>query len=263
MAIAKAESAPSISIASGSPFTWIIPTSCKKRRLIETKSTKGRLLFFAWRHQPVPSFRIPDCRHLAIVLLAVLTSLSTSPRAQSQTSDQPLQNQTPFQLKVASNLVVVRVVVRDAQGKPVEGLQKEDFHLFDRGKEQSIAQFEAQVSVPQAPTPPSLAMPGQPPPGAPAHARLAPRRFLVLYFDDLDMSDTDVIDARDAADHYLATNLQADERVALFTSSAMLSDFTVDLKQIHDALFRLHPHPGMARHSDCPELSDYQAQEIS
>ena len=211
----------------------------------------------------MPSFRIPDCRHLAIVLLAVLTSLSTSPRAQSQTSDQPLQNQTPFQLKVASNLVVVRVVVRDAQGKPVEGLQKEDFHLFDRGKEQSIAQFEAEVSAPQAPTPPSLAMPGQPPPGAPAHARLAPRRFLVLYFDDLDMSDTDVIDARDAADHYLATNLQADERVALFTSSAMLSDFTVDLKQIHDALFRLHPHPGMARHSDCPELSDYQAQEIS
>ncbi len=201
----------------------------------------------------MPKFRMSELRFSAITLLMVLAAPRVPLRAQSQANDQPSQNQSPFQLNVASNLVVVRVVVRDAQGKPVEGLQKEDFHLFDRGKEQSIAQFEAEVSVPQAPTPPSLAMPGQPPPGAPAHARLAPRRFLVLYFDDLDMSDTDVIDARDAADHYLATNLQPDERVALFTSSAMLSDFTADMKQIHDALSRLHPHPACRRHADCPE----------
>jgi VWFA-related protein len=208
-------------------------------------------------------FRVPDCRYFGIILLMVLASPRVSLRAQSQTNHQPPQNQSPFQLNVASNLVVVRVVVRDSQGKPVEGLQKEDFKLFDRGKEQSIAQFEAEVSALETPNPPSLATPGQPPPSVGTHAHAAPRRFLVLYFDDLDMSDSDVIDARDAADHYLATNLQPDERIAMFTSSAMLSDFTVDLKQVHDALFRLHPHPHGSTHADCPAISDYQAAEIS
>jgi VWFA-related protein len=210
----------------------------------------------------MPRLRIADCRYFGIVLLTVLASLGVSPRSQSQTNDQAPQNQTPFQLKVASNLVVVRVVVRDAQGKPIEGLQKEDFRLYDRGKEQSIAQFEAEVSAPEVPTPAAATVSGKP--AIPlALIPVAPNRFLVLYFDDLDMSDTDVIDARDAADHYLATNLQPSERVAMFTSSAMLSDFTADLKQIHDALFRLHPHPRMARHSDCPDISDYQALEIT
>ena len=215
----------------------------------------------------MPRFRVPGSRCFAIAtgLLAVLSSLCGPWGAQSQTNDKTpagTQDQAPFQLKVASNLVVVRVVVRDGQGKPVEGLQKEDFRLFDRGKEQAIAQFEAEVSAPETPTPAPHATPSQPT-TAPAEAPVAAKHFLVLYFDDLDMSDADVIDARDAADHYLATNLQPSERVAMFTSAAMLSDFTADLKQIHGALFRLHPHPGMARHSDCPELSDYQALEIT
>ena len=210
----------------------------------------------------MPGLRVQAFRYPAIALLAFLALFNVSPRARSQTPADS-QNQTPFQLKVASNLVVVRVVVRDAQGKPVEGLQKEDFKLFDRGREQKIAQFEEEVSPPQAPNPPSLVTPGQPLPSAPAPASVAPQRFLALYFDDLDMSDSDVMDARDAADHYLATNLQPSERVAIFTSAAMLSDFTADLKQIHQALFRLHPHARISAHTDCPELSDYQAQQIN
>ena len=208
---------------------------------------------------------------LDVVAAVALGFLLSTPTASAQTADQTRppasdsspESQTPLQIRVASNLVVVRVVVRDAQGKPVEGLQKEDFKLFDRGREQKIAQFEEEVSPPQAPNPPSLVTPGQPLPSAPAPASVAPQRFLALYFDDLDMSDSDVMDARDAADHYLATNLQPSERVAIFTSAAMLSDFTADLKQIHQALFRLHAHPRVIGHTDCPEISDYQALEIS
>jgi hypothetical protein len=50
--------------------------------------------------------------------------------------------------------VVVRVVVRDAQNKPVENLKQEDFKLFDRGKQQSITQFavETTAAETQAPT---------------------------------------------------------------------------------------------------------------
>lgn len=192
--------------------------------------------------------------------MAALLCVSLDAQNQNGNSSQAgAQNQPPFQMQVTSNLVVVRVVVRDAQGKPVEGLKKEDFELFDRGKKQTITQFEEEVSP--FPAPPVVAplKPGTPRVITPAPAQ----RFLALYFDDLDMSDTDVIDARDAAERYLTANLQPDERVAMFTSSAMLSDFTVDLKQLHGALLRLHPHPHMARHADCPDISDYQALEMS
>ena len=46
---------------------------------------------------------------------------------------------TTFKLRV--NLVQVRVVVRDKQGKLVDGLKKEDFLLYDQGKLQAISTF--------------------------------------------------------------------------------------------------------------------------
>jgi VWFA-related protein len=154
--------------------------------------------------------------------------------------------------------VVVRVVVRDAQGKPVEGLRKNDFYVFDRGKEQTVSQFEVETAVPSSG--PSLASaPGKvlPPPALPG-------RFLALYFDDLNTSDADMIQAREAADHYLAANLQPRDRVVIFTSAKVLSDFTADPKEIHDALTKLHASPrALSRIRDCPDLSDYQAAQIN
>jgi VWFA-related protein len=167
------------------------------------------------------------------------------------------QNETPFQLKATSSLVVVRVVVRDAQGKPVENLKKEDFKLFDRGKEQSIEQFDVETSP--TPSPSSTAAQGPaavPPPPMPG-------RFMAFYFDDLNTSDSDMIQGREAADHYLTANLQPQDRAAIFTSQEMLSDFTSDPTQIHEALLKLHASArNVTRTHNCPDLSDYQAMEI-
>src|SRR5271167_1685950 len=59
----------------------------------------------------------------------------TEPKPQVSTED----TVSTFKLRV--NLVQVHVIVRDAAGKPVEGLRKEDFQLFDNGKLQSISTF--------------------------------------------------------------------------------------------------------------------------
>jgi VWFA-related protein len=214
----------------------------------------------------MPGVRIPGSRYFAILtgLLAVFVSPCGSLGGQTPTNDKTpagTQNQAPFQLKVASNLVVVRVVVRDAQGKPVEGLQKEDFKLFDRGKEQTITQFEVEASV--APTSSSVAVhaPGQ---AAPPPPPAMPGKFLALYFDDLNTSDADMMQARDAADHYIAANLHPKDRVAIFSSGKRLSDFTADPKQIHDALSKLHASArALTRVRECPDLSDYQALQIT
>jgi VWFA-related protein len=180
-------------------------------------------------------------------------------RAQVQTNT-TASNLPATRLKVTSNLVVVRVVVRDAQGKPVKGLRKEDFKLFDSGKEQPIAQFEAESAV-EPPSSPVVAH--RPEQAGAALSSALPGRFLALYFDDLYTSDSDMIQVRQAADDYLAANLQPTDRVAIFTSEKMLSDFTSDPKQIHEALSRLRASgraPALGH--DCPDLTDYQALEM-
>jgi VWFA-related protein len=197
---------------------------------------------------------------VTVTALAVFALLCGTLRAHGQTAN---SNEAPFHLKAASKLVVVRVVVRDAQGKPVAGLHKADFKLFDQDKEQSITQFEEETSAaPVVPPsgPAAVPAPKQETPPPPA----MPGRFTALYFDDLNTSDTDLIQARDAADRYLSANLQPCDRVAIFTSEQMLSDFTSGPKQIHEALLKLRANPrAPTRIHDCPDLSDYQALEIT
>lgn len=192
-------------------------------------------------------------------LLAACGAANISPCAFAQASAND-QDAKPAetQLKIQSNLVVVRAQVRDAGGNPVRGLTQDDFKVFDRGKEQSIAQFEEEPAsvVPLAApaTPASAPPPGQLPPTD---------RFIALYFDDLNTSDADLMQARDAADRYLSANLRPGDHIAIFTAGKALSNFISDPGQIHNALFKLHANSrGQTRTHECPDLSDYQAQEL-
>lgn len=121
----------------------------------------------------VVEFRIGRCSYAALcrkglgpretfLILLISGFLATSISAFAQANASSTENQAPFQLKITSNLVVVRVVVRDAQNKPVENLKKEDFKLFDRGKKQSIAQFAVDVPVSQRAASPAAVPSGQP-----------------------------------------------------------------------------------------------------
>jgi len=190
--------------------------------------------------------------------MVIVTVGSVSFVSPAQSPDPRAEQDAPqVGVRIESNLVVVRVVVLDAQGRPIENLKKKDFRLFDRGKEQSIWEFEALASSlssnsetirpqPRLASPPSQATSG---------------KFLALYFDDLNSSDGDLIQVRDAADHYLDANLQPQDRVAIFTSKQMLSDFTSDHTKIREGLSKLHVSTTLAHY--CPDLSDYQAVQIT
>jgi VWFA-related protein len=176
----------------------------------------------------------------------------SSPAASSPSTGQP-----STQLKIESNLVIVKVTIRDAEGHLVPGLKKEDFRLFDRGKEQPIAQFEE--TLPHQ----SLSSSSMPQTSNGSQSAEAQQRYIAFYFDDLNSSAADLIQARNATDAYLATGLHDGDQVAVFTTSAILTDFTADPRRIHDALKQLNSHaPGRAALPDCPDLSDYQAQEM-
>jgi hypothetical protein len=77
------------------------------------------------------------------------------------------------------------------------------------------------------------------------------------------MADTEVVYARDATDRYLKANLQSAEQFGIFTTSGeSQSDFTDNMKQLHDALWSLRSSPRRNNVQGCPELSDYEAQDI-
>ncbi len=194
-------------------------------------------------------------------------------RAQESAQVQEPANAPP-KLKVTSNLVLVRVVVSDANGHTVAGLHEGDFKIFDRGKEQSIVHFEVEsagegdnstvgVGSPEPGSiPPSTEKSGD---VAGQHASSeVSKNFLALYFDNLSTTDLDLVAARNATERYLSSSLKPNERVAIFTSEQMLADFTDDPRELVKAMGNLHVSiRARASTSDCPHLSDYQALQIT
>src|SRR5215467_10879421 len=94
--------------------------------------------------------------------------------------------------KVRVNLVLVRVVVRDSEGKTVDNLKKEDFLLFDNRKAQAISSFS--VETPLSHPVPVVTLSDRAEPGAAEPAVPAlPQRFVSLLFDDIHISMEDAV----------------------------------------------------------------------
>jgi VWFA-related protein len=168
---------------------------------------------------------------------------------------------------VERNVVVVRVVVRDSKGRVHGNLGKDDFSLFDNGKPQAIAGFSVEeVSAPPvaSKTPAKKELKPAPVPETPS-VPSTPQRFVALYFDDLHMGIPDVGRSRAAADRYLTSVLQPQDRVAIFTSSGVGElEFTDDRATLHKALSRLQPRSKALPTADaCPQISEYQAYLIT
>src|SRR5260370_42295443 len=68
---------------------------------------------------------------------------ASSPDANNTSEVSTRDNPATFRVRV--NLVLVRVVVPDSQGKVVTGLKKEDFQLSDNRKPQMISTFSVET----------------------------------------------------------------------------------------------------------------------
>jgi VWFA-related protein len=168
-----------------------------------------------------------------------------------------------FSTKV--NLVMVPVVVRDAKGKAIGTLQKEDFQLFDKGKPQVISRFSVEKAG-EAAIPAEVAGDAALDSGAAPAKTLPPiaQRFVIYLFDDVHTSTSDLMQARNAADRQLTESLDPTTRAAIFTTSGQGNvDFTDDRVKLHDALMRLMSRPTIGPPgSECPDLSYYRADLI-
>jgi len=167
---------------------------------------------------------------------------------------------------VRVNLVLVRVVVRDSQGKAVSHLKKEDFQLYDNRKLQTISSFS--VETPETRTASAVASSAAEGSSSSADAAggkavVLPQRFVSMVFDDVHLSMSDAIFVRDSATRFFGA-LAASDRVSLNSTSGQLTqEFTDDRDKLAKALLGILPHPlgGQGFH-DCPDVSYYQADLI-
>jgi len=183
---------------------------------------------------------------------------TTAPTPQPEMSSH--DEATTFKVNV--RLVVVRVVVRDAQGHAIGNLHKEDFELFDDRKPQMITQFSVEQpgnrivreqETGQAPADGTL----------PAKAPEVPERFVAYLFDDVHLKFEDIVRARDAADRQFAS-LRPTDRAAIFTTSGQGNlDFTDDRAQLHAALQRIQSRSlQVSSVHPCPFMTYYMADLI-
>ncbi len=169
--------------------------------------------------------------------------------------------------RVNVRLVLARVVVRDASGRAVGNLQKEDFAFFDNGKPQVISNFDVEHPAASALAPSgTTSMPGSAPaPIAatkPAPPLAFPSRYVAYLFDDvrIDYGNLDIV--REAAKRRLQA-LPPGDRVAIFTTSGQtVLDFTDDREKLRQTLDRLQPHPTIAQGSQTCDISFYMADLI-
>jgi len=188
------------------------------------------------------------------------------PVAQPPGDTQEVASQdTPATFKVRVNLVLVRVVVRDSQGKIVRNLKKEDFQLFDNRKPQKISSFS--VETPESRVVQTVAAPASD--GATEADVSAvqpvdlPQRFVSFVFDDVHMSTDDIAFARDSAGRFFGA-LKPGDRVGIYTTSGQVTrEFTQDQEALKETLLRLAPRSISIHNTyDCPDIGYYQADLI-
>ena len=159
------------------------------------------------------------------------------------------------------NLVSVPVVVRDAQGRAIGDLAREDFLITDNGKPQVVSKFAVErfgqsVEV--------QADPAAPQAGAATAAPAMPSRFVAFLFDDVNLTFGDLVQSREAAWRFMQNSVRPAERVAIATTSGLTTlDFTSDRDRLHQTLLAIRTRPAIEQSSiDCPPMSVYEADRL-
>jgi VWFA-related protein len=141
-----------------------------------------------------------------------------------------------------TNVVVVDVHVADGNGKPITSLTKDDFLLFEDGKQQTLLSCDVQhleskvLPAPErqliernaAPAPPKSAPEVTP---QDKQSKFQDRRLMILFFDFSSMQPPEQIRAVDAAIKFLGTQMTASDMVSIMVFGSVLKtvlDFTDD-----------------------------------
>ena len=201
---------------------------------------------------------------------AAFVCLAQSGGQNTQAGTELTQRDAPITFSTSVNLVLVPVVVRDAQGKSIGTLQKDDFQLFDKGKPVPIVKFA--IDKAEAPTIlPDTSIETDADgntrrrtAGAPENQPIA-GHFIMWLFDDIHLSFDDLARTREAAKRVLRESFEPGTRAAIYTTSNHTSlDFTDDRDKLEQTLNEIKPWPTIPTNGvpECPDVTYFEADAI-
>lgn len=184
-------------------------------------------------------------RGVMAILLALTLPLSSLPAQTPTPKTQKNSQSGAFRIKVETELVLVNVVARDKDGRPVQDLKESDFTLLEDGKPQQVLTFDSENLDT---TPINSAAAGNGPaqatiatqPAAPqkplltskdVDEALSNKRVIVLFFDLTSMQPDEIQRSIDAAKKYVQTKMTAADMIAIVSLASSLrldQDFTGD-----------------------------------
>jgi VWFA-related protein len=173
---------------------------------------------------------------LLILILNAPYLFGSAQNAQGRTV--PEQQDSPVRLR--SDLVEIRAVVTDKQGKPIKNLRKEDFQVVENGKAQEISFFAAESlgdgNSPVATAPKSAFE------KAATKGQEEPERTLIFFVDTLHISSVNLLRLQDVLLKFINEKVTDRDLAAVVPSSGSLgvySQFTRDKQVLRSAVSRL------------------------
>jgi len=175
----------------------------------------------------------------------------------------PPSTDSPMKIQVQVKRVVVPVVVRDKRGHVVVGLTKENFQLFDNDKPIEVSGFSVErhsAAGGAASTDENASRVATAPPQLPGGSQ----RFIVFVFDDMHLSNEDLVHAQQAATRVMAEGVTgSDLAVVVSLSGKTNSGITNDRVKLLDAVKSLRTRGVYGSDSaDCPHIDYYQADQM-
>ncbi|HTG27744.1 MAG TPA: VWA domain-containing protein [Methylomirabilota bacterium] len=140
-----------------------------------------------------------------------------APQSPQQNPTEPPQSTVV--IRKESRLVLVDTVVTDKKGEYVRDLKQSDFKVYEDNKEQSISSFSTGSD-------PAIQASGQ-------------KRYLILFFDNSTMQTPDQIQARNAANQFIAANSDGDHLMAVVDFGGALrivQNFTANADLLRSAV---------------------------
>jgi VWFA-related protein len=197
-----------------------------------------------------------------IKIAALLLLVAPTPAFFAQKKKENSENgQTTFKIPVG--VVVVNATVTDKNGVSVSDLTKEDFRVYDDGKPRKIQTLalESYRPVRTADTVPGTA--GAPKFEEPAFTR--PRLISLIIDDIASKTEDQYLQVTEAVKKFIADDLGPGDQIAILALSGQVAySFSNDrqtlLEEAATVRQKLHWSPSLT--SDCPSLTDLQAQRI-
>jgi VWFA-related protein len=164
------------------------------------------------------------------LMIALFLGLGTAFLPHAEPASAPGQSSSGGALRVDVELVTLEVVVLDKKGNPARDMKKEDFRLFEDGKQQQIMTFDAVSENTDQPMPTSL---------SDVEDQNNRGKIVLILFDDSTITPSQSKQTRDAAEKYVKQHMRPWDLFGVATygrSLKVVQNFTRDAGKIVEAI---------------------------